>query len=287
MRYKTKLSICVDLRCYLIITASFVKACQTLNYVGHIRWHADIWVGSFTWNSNRTGEDFTKPSNTTQIPNTTLNFSSWLTTSTDSDTHSPSPSLWGKAKFLIRLLEWKQSSCQPALSVPSHPVTAVSVLYICAGCRWKGLPGHRHRPESCSESSQTSRRTHNHTRDWSTDRRHIWPSDIKMWEQTSFVISQNSIFLCFQSVFCRGERKQDLRTEAIFLWCSRFEFLTWWNLVRTQKMIWFKGSVTVPCPSRTEWKNLIPVVFQTNKADLNMAYWTVKTQPKKHVNWSK
>lgn len=179
-----------------------------------------------------------------------ITFFSWLTTSTDSDTHSPSPSLWGKATFLIRLLEWKQSSCQPALSVPSHPVTAVSVLHICAGCRWKGLPGHRHTPESCSESSQTSRHTHNHTRDWSTDWRHIWPSDIKMWEQTSFVISQNSIFLCFLSVFCRGERKQDWRTEAIFLWCSRFEFLTWLNLVRTQ-MIWFKGSVTCPCPSHS------------------------------------
>lgn len=31
-------------------------------------------VGSFTWNSTHKGEDFTKPSNTTQIPNTTLHF---------------------------------------------------------------------------------------------------------------------------------------------------------------------------------------------------------------------
>ncbi len=213
MRYKTKLSICVDLRCYWIITASFVKAYQTLNYVGHIRWHADIWVGSFTWklksHRRRLHKTLQHNSNTKYH----ITFFSWLTTSTDSDTHSPSPSLWGKAKFLIRLLEWKQSSCQPALSVPSHPVTAVSVLYICAGCRWKGLPGHRHTPESCSESSQTSRRTHNHTRDWSTDRRHIWPSDIKMWEQTSLLSPKTQFSFVFSlfSVGGKGSRIGELR----------------------------------------------------------------------------
>lgn len=149
----------------------------------------------------------------------------------------------------------------------------------------KGLPGQRHTPESCYESSQTSRRAHNHTQGWSTDRRHIWPSDIKMWEQTSFVISENSIFFCFLSIFCGGKGKQGWRTEAIFLWCSRFKILTWWNLVRTPRWFGLKALslfLVHHAPNERIW---YPLFSRLTMADLNMASWTVKK--KTHANWSK